>query len=76
MAEWRSLNVNPIDVDTVIVVSSDGVDVEYNTKTHPGMGGYLVPGLKPGEYTIWLTIPINRRKDESAGTDRPGHGGQ
>lgn len=50
--------MHPVDVDTVIVVASDGVDVEYNVRTHPNMDAQLVPGARPGEYTLWITVPL------------------
>jgi hypothetical protein len=56
--------MQPVDIDTLILVASDGVDTEYKPSTHPGMGGYLVPGLRPGEYTLWITVPLKEKKAE------------
>jgi hypothetical protein len=55
--------MDEIEVDTVIVVQSDGSDFEFNTKQCPGMGAYLVPGLSEDSCTLWITIPLKRGHD-------------
>ena len=55
--------MDPIDVDTVVVVQKDGVDHDYSIAGYPGMAAYVVPGSSEEELTLWITIPLKKGKD-------------
>lgn len=47
-----------LNLDTVVVVDAAGYDEDFTIKTHPGMLGWIEPGVSPGRAVMHIEIPI------------------